>query len=745
MRSALRGLLRPLVRAAAIIAAALVFFREGGLLEQWSGAALPYLVTPFVVAAALDFAAEAARVAIAALAPPKPKTAASDAADAAEQPSPPRWRTLLASVPTLLRGSAWLTFVYWALSLTPRIVEDLAAQPDLTALQGALRFMPVFSDAAPLAVALAAPWVLVRGAAKVWGILDYLLPTPHASLIGLAALYGLLAGSGPLAVAFDFHGFGFFVASAVAFALAYAAGVAERASDFVATTRAETSGRWRAASRVLDVLALPIGALGAAVFVWGGLEVLPEVNAALLSNDGTASAGRDGISYFREFHGIRYFAAGLAFLVLTARGTRLFDSFEVGPFVRAALLLLAAVLSWTTAAELEPLGYGYAIIGAVLAGGLVALALGSLGRYTKSAPSPTLNRLGFWLDASGLRTFAVGGSLALYGLLLRPVVYGQLQYAALLEWLVVVVVAILLLSRARDTEPGAEPRAIFPTLWRRHSQQVHDLPDGYLLNVVGLQQRFLASGDWLPYWSYSATTMFRNDVSLDAIASALQPFAGYRPPKEGGLLWERWFQPSPEAAWSEREGMRREVSRRIADAMALPQAPPPGIDITQVREAAGRFVQHPAHAMLCAVTGMAAAWQRGARLDTAAMRWRRIASYVEERPGWGRLPGLQDRARARLAERRRALVEAEISRLAGEESASTRTVVVSEPVLVSLVGRPGSAASRLVPAGELLEILGEDRGQLHVRTVDGAEGLVPMARLTTESGVIGDRYGYVQR
>ena len=134
--------------------------------------------------------------------------------------------------------------------------------------------------------------------------------------------------------------------------------------------------------------------------------------------------GRVTLAHFSYVFDARHLIGGFTLaLMFAARIPGIVKGDGDGGYVRlieAAAYGIAGALAWVAAVSLTPLGHGYPLLGAAIGCGLFAGALGSVARSIFAGSGGVLNTVADWSSKSVLRTFFVGASLALYGLLVSP-------------------------------------------------------------------------------------------------------------------------------------------------------------------------------------------------------------------------------------------------------------------------------------------------------------------------------------
>ena len=162
-------------------------------------------------------------------------------------------------------------------------------------------------------------------------------------------------------------------------------------------------------------------------------------NAALLDHESTRDVGRTAAAYFSVLFDARSTLSALG-MALTfawslpwARNDGTY--FRTRPMLNAVSYGAAGFLAWVAGATLSSMGHGFLLAGAALASGMLALALMQVLEYAPNSQNAVLGPITRWLIASRVRGVVLGGAVAVYGLLLRPVLYESLWFAALYEYI----------------------------------------------------------------------------------------------------------------------------------------------------------------------------------------------------------------------------------------------------------------------------------------------------------------------
>ena len=747
----------PALRAAIIGTASVLLFSGRGYVFQWTGLSFPYLVAPLLASATFLLAADwtywlRAGAGLRALLLLTGIRGRSNHRDRF------RRRLVVDALRRLLRGAAGLALLYGILTSVPLVAGTLASDPRFDVLDSALPYFTVFRDMAPWALALTAPLVVFHAVGRAWYVTEYALvfSTPWLLLGILGALYGSLAPNGALYLAFGFDGSSFLWAALSAGVMLYigrklrAVFAALSASHSEASSgRIDKSGRWPRRRAPLpwadpgeSVVTVFTSALVGAALIWGTLDTLPAVSSTLLDHQSTtALLGRESFPYLDILADVSLPAAGVWLALVIAWGLPFHQRSDVPisfvPGLKAISLTPAASLVWLTGARLSPLGQGYPLIAAVVAAGLLVVAVAQLSYYTPLVRWSAFDDAATWLRESKLRAFTIGASLAFYGLLLRPVFYQRLWFAPLFEWVVLLAIAVFLLGKMRsriDRGQGPEPRPTLPSSWARHRQRIEELQDAHFNWLVGVQNRYIESGAWASLWVHFLAVMLENEVPLEGIPPVFQPFTNCQ-----HTTFRRVFSPlrahDARAEW--REGRRSALSEAISKmeaVLASPSRPLRQLDATIVKAAGEQFVREGGHPEAFAVTVVAASWQRGVRVAHGALHSFALVSYMDSPFRWYNTWFFLSKRVERLnLERRQRLAEGAVERAFGSaDQTGSQVIIPTLRATVRVSPRLDSPAKTVLSPGWPVEVLWEERGFCAVRTYSNVNGFVAASDLVRE-------------
>ena len=579
------------------------------------------------------------------------------------------------------------------------------------------------------AVILLVPFAAARAAGVVWPTVTKILGFPIRRLILLGIMYVAFADKGIVGVLLGFNMSQFFFVLTLALTLSYLSSVLR---NIVAILESRGYG-YLTITALKAGISLLIAAVPSMV-VWVVLNHLPLVSAFLIDHNLSREFGETHLPHFAAVYDLRYPVAALVFatgLSLTLPHIlKASQDISHKPLTAALGYSVVACLTWICGSSLSPLGHGYALFGAIAAFGIFTLALGELARYAIPSSNFALSGLGGWLSQSKVRGFVLGASISFYGLLLRPVVYEMLWFAALYEYLAVLVLLLMFLlistNRARASvvvTGGAPPDW---TNWSHHQQVFQTKADPRTESTSSYFRQFVEQGEWRPLWKYLFGLLYRSHAPIDMmipICRTLRSASFSSPFWNTVTVTRNRLKSIREAALVE----SLNNAKRALD--ASPQRMPP-VDKDTLRQTSGEFIDNGTAREVLALTLVWAYWQKRADLDQALELWFPLIGLQDPTPKWSDLPGTRSRIRLWNQRRRRKLVASAISHLFGNWShsslavatPSTKAPIFREPNTHSDSGSP---LGFLVP-GQGIELFSENETTYFVRSSTGIEGFVSM-------------------
>ena len=135
-----------------------------------------------------------------------------------------------------------------------------------------------------------------------------------------------------------------------------------------------------------------------------------------------------------------------------------------------------------------------------------------------------------WLAENRLRVAILALTAGLYVFVVRPAYMGKSAYSVLIEWMIVLVSAILVLgiARFRIGRRLDEVAEVAIPDWRRHQQRVGPKTDSDYAHLRGLERRFVEEADQTMLIHFLMTLLALNEVGESDAATALTPLIEYR-------------------------------------------------------------------------------------------------------------------------------------------------------------------------------------------------------------------------
>ena len=658
--------------------------------------------------------------------------------EAAARPAPGWVGPVLQTVESLSGSLVWLVLCLGALLAVPKIPTTISHLPLGLELERVRPYLGVFEDLAPWALLVLGSITLIRLAAASFPVVLSVAPVPYLRLSALGVSYIVLAKGGVLDTAFNAHSPQLLLAVAAALGLSYFSTVLRTVPDQELGANVLRVNPTRIADGA-ELGAVLVAAIAGAVFTWGLLNSLPVLSAALLDHWTTYYFGETTLFHFGQLFDSRFLLAVPVLALGVTAGLPKSPRFQAAanyrPLATAVGLSIAGCVFWIVGARFASLGHGYLLIGATAAAGLFSAALSQLAHYATSAPSKPVADLARWMSGSAARGFLLGASIAVYGLVARPVFYEMLRFAPIFEWLVIITVAAVSLSRitnrAKDAAEATEVPPVASTDWGRHGQTIEELPDSRFEEMLDLHRKFGSSGEWRPIWTYLLELMYLNGVSPDEVPVVFEPMRrGFA--SSGGR--RQWYDKLLQLS-RRREAALSETLRRAETALSRAPATLGAIDGPTLLAVGERFVTEGEEPDQIAAFLAAAYWQQGVSLSQAVELWFPIMIHEEAAVLWFHLPRTRAGVRLRNEERRRRIVDGAIAHLFGEGDHLHLPVAISagDALLYSKPagGGPDAVAGPL-RRGQAVEILEEGQPSHRVRTTDAVVGYVTADELVRQ-------------
>ena len=499
-------------------------------------------------------------------------------------------------------------------------------------------------------VAVAAPFALIRATRTLWPLLDCIFGLPIKHMIALAALYVLFSGNGILTVAFQFPVRQLMVVLTLAIALSYLAAVLMNVFSMPFSGRIGVLVPF-----VCRSVAAVVKPVVTAMVLWLFLNHFPVANARLLDYESTRNFGQTYLPYFANLFDGRFAIAGLvlaAGMAITLPRVMQVYGVRYRPWLSAIGYGAVGCLGWITGSSLSTLGHGYPLVGAIAGAGLFSLAVVQLAAYFTNASNPVVADVSKWLYESKGRGFMLGASIAFYGLLIRPVIYEVLWFAALYEYLAVLALMLFTLLRIsnslrRDSGPPNAGPSDWQD-WSHHEQLPETKIDPRSELMSSYQHQYLESGNWRPLWTYLMALLYRSQAPLESVRSVARPLCNT------GYLSAYRFLPGARHRVRAKRATALKISLEAAEqALVAPPMPFATVSEESVRHASVPYVDSGDEPEALAATIMAAHYLKGEDLELVADRYFSLVSGTDLSLRWFHPPWV--RSRIRDAEKRRRL------------------------------------------------------------------------------------------
>ena len=562
----------------------------------------------------------------------------------------------------------------------------LAEAAWVVALLGAMVALPFAVgnslDAPYLALLL--PFALILYAGVLRPTVARILGVPIGHLASLAIVYVMFSDTGVLSTAFSVDVSGMFAALIVAVVISYAAMVLRDVA------RLEVAGRYALltadASRALSSLA--VGA-ALALVIGVGFDHLPVVSAALLDRPNTRELGESSLPFLGAFFDARYSIAWLSFTMALAfqlpwvlRGHTLL---RYQPMLVAVSYCAVGCLAWIVASRLSTFGHGFTFGGAIAAAGMFSLGLTQLARYATASSNPALADMAGWLVTSRVRGFVLGAAVAFYGLLLRPVVYEMLWFAALYEYIALLVLLLTILmnvmNKLRLVANTPEATESVWTDWSHHRHVLESKADPRSELTDALRQRFVERGDWKPLLAYLLGLLYRGEASLDAMVAVCRSL------RRAAVVLSAWNILGRSGRRSKRVAAMEHSLDTVGWALASPAAPLGRVHEDDIRKTAEPYIDRGTDPEALAIALIVAHCQRGDDPEDAVDRWFSLVDAPNQVPEWLTRPWGRSNAGLSASLRRLHLVNSAIASLYGDAMHSEPGSSDS-PARGSEIGRP---------------------------------------------------------
>ena len=603
----------------------------------------------------------------------------------------------------LLCDTGWIVLVLGIMLSLPSLVDRVPAFQGGGALAAAAPYLDILDTLAIWSIIVLCPFIIIRAIAAFRPAVGEVFGFPMGRIILFAlALIGF-SDEGVPATASDLPIPQLMPAIAAALVISYLTLVLRRVAQLGLPERIAVP-----VTNIPPLVGAFMPALSTALVVWALLQFSPLISAPLLDNNATENLGEISLPYFATLFDARLTLSAFAFVLLLSlflpdplwTPARL----RIRPLLTATGFTASACLLWLSLAPLSGQGHFFPLIGAVAGAGLLTLALTQAAAYLTDFSDPVIANTGRWLAESRSRGFVIGAAFAFYGMLLRPLMYETLWFAAVYEWVVVLAIAVWAMFKMRGSlrtfveDTGSAP-ARWPD-WQRHEQRFEDHPDPRRELVARWQRRFVDSGDWTSLWTYFMGLLCRSNAPPERASAVIRPLREAATPAPGRGFLRR----SGDADTRRREAGMARSFRSAEQALTGSTNLPPNIDASHLRETAGSYIEKGDDPETMAARVISAYRRRGADTNQVIVLWFPLVNAIEPTHRWFELPWQRRRTRLQAQSRRRRLVEGAILHLSGEGGVASLSVGLAArrtPLTQVSVGSGLSGSSRgQQPAGE---------------------------------------------
>ena len=599
------------------------------------------------------------------------------------QPLPERvlfWTRIL----LFLCETGWIVLVLGIMLSLPGLADRVPAFQEGEALAAVAPYLDILDTLAFWSIILLCPFIIIRAIAAFRPAVGEVFGFPMGRIILFALALVGFSGEGVPATASGYPIPQLMPAIAAALVISYLSLVLRRVAQLGLPERIAVP-----VTNIPPLVGALMPAVCTALVVWALLQFSPLISAPLLDNDATEGLGKTSLPYFATLFDVRLTLSAFAFVLTLSlllpdplwSPARL----RIRPLLAATGFMASACLLWLSLAPLSEQGHFFPFLGAVAGAGLLTLALTQAAAYLTDLSDPLIANTGRWLAESRPRGFVMGAAFAFYGLLLRPLMYETMWFAAVYEWVVVLAIAVWAMFKMRGSlrafvEDTESAPARWPG-WQRHEQRFEDHPDPRRELVARWQRRFVDSGDWTSLWTYFMGLLCHSNAPPERASSVIRPLREAAAPrslsKRGG--GRGFLRRRGDADTRRREaGMDRSFrsAEPLLNGSALTSSTnlPPNIDASDLRETSGPYIENGDDPETMAARVISAYRRRGADTNRVIALWFPMVNAIERPHRWFEMPWQRRRARLQAQSRRRRLVEGAISHLSGEGSVASLSV-----------------------------------------------------------------------
>lgn len=246
------------------------------------------------------------------------------------------------------------------------------------------------------------------------------------------------------------------------------------------------------------------------------------------------------------------------------------------PAVGALGLFLIALALWRMSVPSIQFFDHSEDIGLIILSGLALNAVSLIASYGQRARSPYIAHACRWATTSQLRNFLAGAAISSYFLLARPEIVAHFEYAPLIEWGVVCLVAWRLFRGVRFRLEDQHAYALEFSAWEKHAQLLERKVDRRFTYLAETQEKFVELGDRSRLLIRLVLLLDSNRWSKERIYNALDPLITHH---ESSLPWFAF-------GWEQRrvKERARRARKKVLDHImsSIAQESDESIDTTEV-------------------------------------------------------------------------------------------------------------------------------------------------------------------
>jgi hypothetical protein len=214
------------------------------------------------------------------------------------------------------------------------------------------------------------------------------------------------------------------------------------------------------------------------------------------------------------------------------------------PAIRAGLTLVVGMVLRALFQSLSSTWEPAEGLSQVILWGTVAMVASTLLGYFHNVRHPLISGFAKWASGSQSKAFVLGGLAGAYFVFIRSMLFNAFQYAYALEWFIIAVVAWRLLTVVREESARVytqQAQDMAYTEWKRHTQEIGTREDPQLSQAQQAMRWFITDGvkDELVVMAISVLTS--RGLDRPQVARLTHDLVGYqdRPIPFLALPWEK--------------------------------------------------------------------------------------------------------------------------------------------------------------------------------------------------------------